>query len=72
LLENGSPDTKTLVAARDADERRADTGPRRVRPRRSPQHRPVAETLCRTQPAPQVGRLRIRDVDADLLHQPRR
>src|SRR5712691_7806051 len=63
---------KTLVAARHERERRARSASRRVQADQREEDRGLAEAFGGTQRAPQIRRLSLGAVDADLLHQPRR
>jgi len=63
---------KTLVAARHGRERRARSASRRVQADQREEDRGLAEAFGGTQRAPQIRRLSLGAVDADLLHQPRR
>ena len=65
-------DIAPLVGPRHRAERRPRLAPRRFHAARSEEDRDFAQTLRRVEPAAQVRSLPLRDVDADVLYQPRR
>src|SRR5262252_3856125 len=61
-----------LVAARYGEERRARSRSRGVQAHQCKENCHVAEAFGGTQRAPEIRRLSLRAIDADLLYQPRR
>src|ERR1043166_3525551 len=70
--ERPAKDGTPLVGARDQAQQCAGSRPEGLYLERSASHRALAETLSRTEPAPQERAVSLGDVDADLLRQPRR